>query len=150
MYITIQSHDEFSKKETRIWRAAGFKVLKNFKNEIILEIPKGWKLISEPGKDNVKSFIDGNCNIRGVYAQRYAYLYCRYQIKARSVIPKKHTYTAETCRLYIVDRKNDIDMCDMGSFEPYSDYAKDLKSLAEKWLDLNFPNWRDASCYWED
>lgn len=149
MSITIKMR-KFSKREIRRWRSAGFKVLKNCTNKVVLEMPKGWKLI--PVEKDIEQFIDINGNVRGAYTPNYSCLCCRYEIVSVKLEEKErdHIDSAETWRLYIVDRKEDTYILNLGNFEPYTDYEKDLREIAKMWLTLRFPNWRDESYYWED
>lgn len=107
---------------------------------VILQLPNGWTIREV---EETQEFFDANGNLRGACCCEYCYLRQRYELISEKMVNKLEE------RLIALDRKNQKKVVDFGTFEPFSDYHKDLMSFAKYELDKRFPGWTDPTKYWD-
>lgn len=124
---------------------AGFKMVSSDEKYILLELPPNW--IMKETDTYIRTFYDEKGNTRGATACNYVYLRCRFEI---ATIKGSKDYFPETERLIVQDKKTDEIIMDFGTFEPYSDYEKDLRGIAQIALSRKYPNWENPLAYWDE
>lgn len=124
---------------------AGFENVSCDGESVVLRVPKGWTL-KRTDEKSVKVFLDESGNVRGAVAYNYAYLRRRYELDTLKVSEDDFP---ETEKLIVTDRKTGETIMDFGSFEPYSDYEKDLHSMAKRILQMRYADWENPLAYWE-
>ena len=138
--VNIEASDEVA-----VLLNAGFKKISSNEEYVILELPPNWCMKTTDVA--IRTFFDEAGNIRGATACDYAYLRCRFEIQ--TVNGSKDDFP-ETERLIIQDKKTGETIIDLGSFEPYSDYEKDLRGFAQVLLSRKYPNWENPVAYWDE
>ncbi len=112
----------------------GFNITER-EDEVLLELPVGWKLSEETDEYGTHFFVDEKGRKRGSYSENMfmnygVHLYNRYNIVIKDM-------------LAVVDYDGRV----LKTFE--SGWLRSAWKKAQKYLDKNFPEWEDPLMYWE-
>ncbi len=118
-------------------------------------LPEGWSTQETPGSSILwKNLVDNKGRVRGNYCYKGAFydryghmsLSCRYNLTYQHTDPNNYK---SPINVVVIDADGSV-MFNAGQCKKaYSEECDKLVEKAEEYLNSNYPEWEDATKYWE-